>query len=87
MKSFFITFRAITLAQRAERACSQMGLRCSIRRTPRWMAERGCGYGLEVQAAGLEIPLDILSRAGIRHRKCYLLHTDGTVEEVSNAVP
>lgn len=82
MKSFFITFRSITGAQKAERVMAKYGYTCLMRRTPRWMEERGCGYGLEVKLADLQEGLEILKREKIPFRKTYLLHPDGTVEEM-----
>ena len=82
MKTFFLTFRSITHAQRAERAFDRQGMRCFLRRTPRWMEERGCGYGVEVKCARAEEALAVLHREKIPFRKSYLLHPDGTVEEL-----
>lgn len=82
MKSFFITFRSITQAQRAERAFGRAGYSCVLRRTPRWMEERGCGYGVEVKVAQLKEGLAVLRLEKIPFRKSYLLHGDGVVEEV-----
>lgn len=83
VKSFFLTFRSITYAQRAELAFSREGIPCYMRRAPKWMEERGCGYGLEVKLSALKQGLDILRREKITFRKSYLLHPDGTVEEMS----
>ncbi len=82
MKTFFLTFRSITHAQRAERAFAQRGLRCFLRRTPRWMEERGCGYGVEVKCGQLQEGLAVLRQEKIPFRKSYLLHGDGVVEEL-----
>ena len=82
MKTFFLTFRSITQAQRAERAYSRAGLVCTLRRTPRWMEERGCGYGVEVKCAELRAALQVLRQESISFRKSYLLHSDGLVEEL-----
>ena len=84
MKTFFLTFRSITQAQRAERAFAKAGMGCVLRRTPRWMEERGCGYGVEVKCADLRTALEVLRREKIPFRKSYLLHADGVVEEVSH---
>ena len=54
MKTFFLTFRSITQAQRTERAFERAGMACVLRRTPRWMQERGCGYGVEVKCPDLK---------------------------------
>ena len=82
MKTFFLTFRSITQAQRAERAYAQAGIACVLRRTPRWMEERGCGYGVEVKCPDLRAALGVLRREKLPFRKSYLLHSDGVVEEV-----
>ena len=84
MKSFFLTFRSITQAQRAERAFARAGLGCILRRTPRWMEERGCGYGVEVKCPDLRTGLEVLRQERIPFRKSYLLHGDGVVEEISH---
>jgi len=80
MKTFFITFRSITLAQRAEMALLAEGFRCRMRRTPRWMEERGCGYGVELSASDVEQGMNILRKAGIRYRRSYAMNQDGTLE-------
>ena len=82
MKTFFLTFRSITQAQRAERAYARAGLSCVLRRTPRWMEERGCGYGVEVRCGELIKALEVLRQEKIPFRKSYLLHGDGVVEEL-----
>ena len=87
MKTFFLTFRSITQAQRAERAYERAEMGCILRRTPRWMEERGCGYGVEVKCPDLHTGLEVLRREKIPFRKSYLLHPDGAVEELHNDLP
>ena len=87
MKTFFLTFRSITQAQRAERAYAKAGIGCVLRRTPRWMEERGCGYGVEVKCPELRDCLEVLRREKIPFRKSYLLHGDGVVEELHDDLP
>ncbi len=87
MKSFFITFRSITMAQKAERAFARAGYSCLMRRTPRWMEERGCGYGVEVKVPELNTGLAVLQREKLPFRKSYLLHGDGVVEEQTDDLP
>ena len=87
MKTFFLTFRSITQAHRAERAFGRAGMSCILRRTPRWMEERGCGYGVEIKCAGLREGLAVLRQEKIPFRKSYLLHGDGLVEELSHDLP
>ena len=84
MKTFYLTFRSITQAQRAERVFSQAGMTVNLRRTPRWMEERGCGYGVEVKCPELRAGLEVLRREKIPFRKIYLLHPDGVAEELSD---
>ena len=87
MKTYFLTFRSITQAQRAERAYGRAGMACTMRRTPRWMEERGCGYGVEVKCADLGAALEVLRLEKIPFRKSYLLHGDGVVEELHDDLP
>ena len=87
MKTFFLTFRSITQAQRAERAFVKAGMAVILRRTPRWMEERGCGYGVEVKCPELGQGLQVLRREKISFRKSYLLHADGVVEELGHDLP
>ena len=87
MKTYFLTFRSITQAQRAERAYGRAGMVCTMRRTPRWMEERGCGYGVEVKCVDLGAALEVLRREKIPFRKSYLLHGDGVVEELRDDLP
>ena len=87
MKTFFLTFRSITQAQRAERAYAKAGIGCVLRRTPRWMEERGCGYGVEVKCPDLHTGLEVLRREKIPFRKSNLLHPDGAVEELRDDLP
>lgn len=82
MKTYLITFRSITLAQRAQETLESGGRLCRLRRTPRWMEQRGCGYAVEVKLAGLDQAVEILGREGISYRKAYVLTQDGSMEEV-----
>lgn len=81
MKAYLITFRSITYAQRGERAMNQEGIRCILRRTPRWMEQRGCGYALEARLSDISVGTELLRREGIPFRKAYRLTGDGTVAE------
>ena len=87
MKTFFLTFRSITQAQRAEQAFAREGMGCTLRRTPRWMEERGCGYGVEVKCPDLKTGLQVLRQEKLPFRKSYLLHSDGVVEELRDDLP
>ena len=87
MTTYCITFRSVTLAQRGERILAAAGQHCSLARTPRWMEERGCGYGVEVKSPDLGSALEVLRREKIPFRKSYLLHPDGVTEELHDDLP
>lgn len=69
MKQYYITFRSVTYGQKGERALKQAGMDCLLRRTPRWMESRGCGYAVQVENA-LEAT-EILRAAGAAFEKIY----------------
>ena len=83
MDVYFITFRSVTLAQRGETVLKKQGIRCRLRRTPRWMEEQGCGYSLGLEGPGWQEAAALLRRNGIRYRKVYLQSGDGTAVEVT----
>ena len=57
---YLITFRSVTYAQRGERLLNRWGERCSLKRTPRWVEERGCGYSLRLQTDDIERAVTLL---------------------------
>ena len=48
MEKYYMTFRSVTYAQKAQRALEQEGQRCFLQRAPKWMSSRGCGYAIAV---------------------------------------
>lgn len=83
MKIYYITFRSVTYAQRGERLLSENRYRSQLRRTPRWMEEKGCGYCLQMTAADILPPVLLLKSAGIPMRKVYVQKENGNLEEVA----
>jgi hypothetical protein len=81
MRSYFITFRSITYAQRAERILKDAGIRCTLQRAPRAMEERGCGYAIHLRQADISTALLLLRRAQVPMRKVYARDESGKVEE------
>lgn len=79
MVGYLITFRSVTPAQRGEALLKKQGLYCTLRRTPRWMEEKGCGYSLLVKDGMGAVAL--LRNHQIPFRKVYLQKND-RVEEV-----
>ena len=49
MKNYYITFRSITYAQRGAQILRRAGIDCILRRTPKQMTKRGCGYSLQLR--------------------------------------
>ena len=83
MKTYFITFRSVTFAQRGEKLLAENGWRSLLRRTPRWMEEKGCGYCLQLTVGDILNPVLLLRRAGIPLRKVYVQRENGNMEEVA----
>lgn len=78
-----ITFRSVTPAQRGDILLRRAGFKCSLRRTPRWMEERGCGYSVQVRFADVNDCVLQLRGNKVPFRKVYILREDGTVEELA----
>ena len=83
MKSYYITFRSVTFAQRGERVLTGRGIRCALLRTPRWMEEQGCGYALKVWVKDVGAAVEALREVGVPLRRVYVQRGDGTLEEIT----
>lgn len=83
MRSDYITFRSVTVAQRGERLLKSGGIDCVLQRTPRWMEERGCGYCLRLRPTQVAAGLHRLKEGNIPFSKVYTRRPDGSVEEMS----
>jgi len=81
MKIYYITFRSVTFAQRAEKLLVKKGYRCTIQRTPRWMEEQGCGYALRVWVKEISEAVQLLRENQILLRSVYIQREDGQLEE------
>ena len=82
MRYYYITFRSVTYAQRGERILAGKGIRCSVQRTPKWMEEQGCGYGLRVWTGEIRRTVGYLREAQLPLRKVYVPGKDGKLEEL-----
>ena len=80
---YLITFRSVTYAQRGVRLLNRQGERCSLKRTPRWMEEQGCGYSLRLQTDNIERAVTLLRGEQLPMRKVYLRREDGSLEEIT----
>ena len=83
MKFYYITFRSVTFAQRAEKLLIGADIRCSLQRTPRWMEAQGCGYALRIWAKEPESAVHLLQRNNIPMRRLYVQGMEGQLEELS----
>lgn len=81
MRFYFITFRSVTFAQRAEKLLNQQGYRVNLMRTPRWMEEQGCGYALKIWSDDIIPAVRVLRENKIQMRKVYVQLENGEMEE------
>ena len=80
MQTYLITFRSVTYAQRGARLLESLGIRCRLRRTPRWLETRGCGYALELEQ--WQTAAQALEEQKIPRQKIYRLRGPEQAEEV-----
>ena len=78
-----ITFRSVTPAQRAERLLRQLGIDCTLQRTPRWMEAQGCGYSLWVNNGQIYQIIPPFREQKIPFRKVYHIDDSGKTEELA----
>lgn len=83
MKFYYITFRSVTFAQRGEKVLSGGNIRCTLMRTPKWMAEQGCGYCLRLWTKDVTPAVELLRRSNVALRKIYAQREDGQLEELT----
>ena len=76
-----ITFRSVTPAQRGEGILRREGISCWVQRTPRTLAEQGCGYSIRVHCTQLHRAIELLRQKGVAYRKAYHLG-EGSPQEV-----
>lgn len=83
MRSYYITFRSVTFAQRGESVLRKGGISCSLQRTPKWMEEQGCGYCLHIRSSEIAAAVEQLRQNKIQYRKVYIRFPEGQVEELT----
>lgn len=66
-----ITFRSVMPAQQAQRLLQRSGIRCALRRTPKHLGNRGCGYGVYLPADRLRQAIGLLDSSTIRYNKLF----------------
>ena len=81
MKFYYITFRSVTFAQRGEALMKRAGITCTLRRTPRDLADRGCGYSLRIRDTDAPVAVELLREHSVSFGKLYAIDADGRAEE------
>ena len=82
MKHCMITFRSVTPAQRGESLLRKEGIPCILQRTPRVLADQGCGYSIRLRSEHLHRAVELLRQKGIGYRKAYTME-EGNPREVT----
>ena len=80
MDACMITFRSVTPAQRGETLLRREGIQATVQRTPRALAEQGCGYSLWMPISELQRATEILRQKGIAYRKTYRIEEGKPME-------
>lgn len=83
MEVCIITFRSITPAQRGEALLRRGQISCTLRRTPGWLQDKGCGYSLRLSKDNVLGAVSLLRSAQIPFQKVYYQPEKGKLEEVS----
>ena len=81
MEICLITFRSVTPAQRGEGALKREGFTCTLRRTPKWMEQKGCGYSLQLPCKEIHGAVQLLKKQKIPYQKIYRYQDGDRAEE------
>ena len=82
MKLYYVTFRSVTHGQRGERLLRELGIRCMLQRTPKWMEARGCGYSLRFHTDDVGSAVSLLRQNNVPMQKVYVRGEAGNLEEL-----
>ena len=83
MEQCYISFRAVTFAQRAEAILKGAGYRCQLQRSPKWIGQQGCSYALRVRRMEVGACVAELQREQAVFSKVYCQYDDGRREELT----
>lgn len=78
---WLITFRSITYAQRGQQVLQGAGIDCRLRRTPKELSGRGCGYGLAIRGRDALAAAELLREKEVPFNKTFAQSADGRMEE------
>ena len=82
MLDYYFTFRSVTFAQRAQRVLASADIASELRRAPKNMSVKGCGYALRIRAANAGRAAEVLKSGGVSYSAVYRMRPDGTAEAV-----
>lgn len=83
MKFCYITFRSVTFAQSAQRVLRKAGMESTLKRTPKNLEQRGCGYCLQLRQWEATTAVQLLRSQNREFGKAYVIGTDGSIEEMA----
>ncbi len=83
MLDYYLTFRSITFAQRAQLALAGARVPGMLLRAPKSMSAKGCGYAVKLRPADAAKAAAILRNAGVPYSAVYRVRPDGSAEAVS----
>lgn len=78
---WLITFRSVTYAQRAEQILRRAGIDTHLRRTPKELSKRGCGYCLSLSGKDVPAGVELLREKEISFERVYAQSRAGGMEE------
>ena len=81
MFDYYFTFRSVTPAQRAQALLRELHIPSEVRRLPKFLSGRGCGYAVVVDTARGIPTARALQSAGVSYGTVYKISFDGSVEE------
>lgn len=81
MNDWLITFRSVTFAQRGERILRETGINTTLKRTPRNLSDRGCGYCLHLKSRDALKAVESLREKQVPFGKLYAQNDQGKMEE------
>ncbi len=79
---WLIAFRSVTFGQKGERVLRSAGVSCTLRKTPKIISSRGCGYCLYIRSTDGPEALRLLQTKQIGYTGIYLLRSNGDMEEL-----
>ena len=79
---YLVTFRSVTYAQRGQQYLQKLGISCHLRRTPRELTSRGCGYCLRLRRQNILTVERLLREQAIPFERIYTIDENGKMEDV-----